>query len=151
MTPPSVTQPLQDVAACYIVHDGRLLMVQRRRKEGALEWAGPSGKVEPGETAEQAAVREAREEVGLNIAVERRLGDRIHPYTGRHLIYFACRIVDGEATVTAPNELMAIEWCDLPTVLARWEPLGPEGIFPPVREYLQRSLRDASPTGKRST
>lgn len=29
-----------DVAACYIVRNGRLLMVRRRQKEGALEWAG---------------------------------------------------------------------------------------------------------------
>src|SRR5262249_8102874 len=72
------------VAAWYIVKDRRLLMVRRVKQDGGLEWAGPSGQVELGETPEAAAVREVREELGLNVAVERRLGDRIHPATGRH-------------------------------------------------------------------
>jgi 8-oxo-dGTP diphosphatase len=116
-------------------------MVRRRRREGALEWAGISGSVEPGETPEQAAVREVSEEVGLDVVVERRLGDRVHPYTHRHLIYFACRPAGGgEPVIAAPDEVEAVEWCDLPTVLERWAGLGPDGIYPPVRQHLERSL-----------
>lgn len=102
-----------DVAVCYIVEAGRLLMVRRRFHRGAPEWAGPSGNVEPGETAEHAAVREAYEEVGLTVEVIHRLGERVHPASGRHLIYFACRILAGEPRVIAPEEITAIEWCDL--------------------------------------
>ena len=105
------------VAVCYIVEDGRLLMVQRRRRQGAPEWAGPSGNLEPGETPEEAAVREVREEVGLQVEVVRRLGDRVHPTSGRHLVYFACKVVSGDATVVDRDEIAAVEWCDLSTVL----------------------------------
>jgi 8-oxo-dGTP diphosphatase len=133
--------PLPSVAACYIVRDGMLLMVRRRRQEGALEWAGPSGNVEPGETPEQAAVREVAEEVGLTVVVERRLGERVHPATGRHLVYLVCRIVAGEPAVVDDEEISAVEWCDLASVEERWAGL-PGGIFAPVREYLDQALVD---------
>jgi 8-oxo-dGTP pyrophosphatase MutT (NUDIX family) len=51
------------IAAAVIVVDGRLF--RRAVAEGALVWQFPAGKVEPGESAEDAAVREAGEETGL--------------------------------------------------------------------------------------
>jgi 8-oxo-dGTP diphosphatase len=140
--PASVTG-LPSVAVCYIVKNGRLLMVRRRKSEGGLEWAGPSGQVEPGEKPEEAAVREVREEVGLTVAVERRLGDRVHPGSGRHLIYFACSIVSGDPALVADDEITAIEWCDLATVRARWADIK-GGIFPPVLAYLEATMGDTS-------
>jgi 8-oxo-dGTP diphosphatase len=131
------------VAACYIVKNRRLLMVRRIKQEGGLEWAAVSGQVEVGETPEQAAVREVREEVGLSVAVERRLGDRIHPATARHLIYFACRIVAGDPALVADQEISAIEWCDLATVKERWANLK-GGIFPPVLAYLEETMSETS-------
>jgi 8-oxo-dGTP diphosphatase len=127
------------VAACYIVQDGRLLMVRRRLRDGASEWTGPSGNVEPGETPEEAGVREVKEEVGLTVEVVRRLGERVHPATGRHLIYLVCRVVADEATVVDYEEVTTVEWCDLPTVLKRWAGLK-GGIYPAVREYLKHAL-----------
>ena len=131
------------VAACYIVRNRRLLMVRRLKRDGGLEWAGPSGQIEPGESPEQAAVREVREEVGLTVAVERRLGDRVHPAPGRHLIYFACRIVSGAPALVAEQEISAIEWCDLATVKERWANLE-GGIYPPVLAYLEETMSDVS-------
>lgn len=129
------------VATCYIVRNHRLLMVRRVRQDGP-EWAGPSGQVEPGETPEEAAVREVREELGLTVAVERRLGERVHPATGRHLIYFVCRIVSGVPALVAEEEISAIEWCDLATVKERWANLK-GGIFPPVLAYLEQTMSAA--------
>ena len=127
------------VAACYIVRDGRLLLVRRRLRDGAPEWTGPSGNVELGETPEVAAVREVKEEVGLTVEVVSRLGERVHPATGRHLIYLVCRVVAGEATVVDHDEVTAVEWCNLATVLERWAGLK-GGIYPAVREYLEQAL-----------
>ena len=132
------------MAACYIVQDGRLLMVRRRLRDRAPEWTGPSGNVEPGETSEEAAVREVREEVGLTVEVVRRLGERVHPATDRHLVYLVCRVVAGEATIVDQEEVTAVEWCDLPTVLERWAGLK-GGIYPAVREYLEEALGGSEP------
>lgn len=53
--------------------DGRVLIVQRspRRRTLPGRWSVISGFIEPGETAMQAAVREVREEVGLEVVAER--------------------------------------------------------------------------------
>lgn len=52
-----------------IVHDsaGRLLLIKRGRPPGRGLWSLPGGRVEPGETDEQAVTRELREETGLSI------------------------------------------------------------------------------------
>lgn len=126
-------------------------MVRRRLRDAGPEWTGPSGNVEPGEMPEEAAVREVKEEVGLTVEVVRRLGERVHPATGRHLIYLVCRVVAGEPTVVGHEEVAAVEWCDLHTVLERWAGLK-DGIYAAVREYLEQALGanepDTSATGR---
>lgn len=52
-------------AAVCIVHDGRLLTV---RKSGSLRFQLPGGKIDPGETPIEAALREVHEEVGLALS-----------------------------------------------------------------------------------
>ncbi|MET8452193.1 NUDIX domain-containing protein [Streptomyces sp. NPDC005209] len=58
-------------AAVCVVDEGRVLL-QRRRDDGA--WGFPGGAVELGESAEEAAVREVREETGLDVRVTGLLG-----------------------------------------------------------------------------
>jgi 8-oxo-dGTP diphosphatase len=135
--------PKPTVAACYIVRDGRLLMVRRRFREGTLEWAGPSGNIHPGESAERAAVRETMEEVGIEIEPIRILGHRVHPATGRHLIYVACRYVSGAPRVADHEEVAAVEWVPIPEALERWANLT-GGVYPPVREYLVAAMAEAT-------
>jgi ADP-ribose pyrophosphatase YjhB (NUDIX family) len=48
---------------------GRLLLIKRGHPPSAGRWSIPGGRVEEGETLEQAAVREAREETGLDVVV----------------------------------------------------------------------------------
>jgi 8-oxo-dGTP diphosphatase len=50
---------------CFIVKDGRVLLIRKKRGLGAGKINGPGGKLEPGETAHDAAVREVREEIGV--------------------------------------------------------------------------------------
>lgn len=125
------------VAVCYIVVSGKLLMVQRRDPEWIPEWGAPAGTTRPLETPEQAAVRECREEVGLEVEVMERLGGRLHPASGRNLVYFACQIISGEVTLS--DDLVAMEWCDWPTVRARWTSYR-GGIAEPVAKYLMAAL-----------
>jgi 8-oxo-dGTP diphosphatase len=53
---------------------GRLLLIRRRNEPGAGRWSLPGGRIEPGETDEQAVVREVREETGLSVRAGRLLG-----------------------------------------------------------------------------
>ena len=53
---------------------GRLLLVRRNHEPHLGEWSFPSGYVDAGEVLEEAAVREAKEETGLDVRIERLLG-----------------------------------------------------------------------------
>lgn len=65
--------PLEVVAA--VIEDAGLVLACRRRagKAAAGRWEFPGGKIEPGETAAEALVREIREELGIGIRVLRHL------------------------------------------------------------------------------
>jgi 8-oxo-dGTP diphosphatase len=61
---------LRFVAAALIVRDGEILICQRRADQPmALQWEFPGGKIEPGETPEQALARELDEELGIAAVV----------------------------------------------------------------------------------
>ncbi|MFJ3142800.1 NUDIX hydrolase [Streptomyces halstedii] len=124
------------VAAAVVVHEGRVLMVRRRVREGELSWQFPAGKVEPGEEREDAAVRETQEETGLTVAAVKLLGERVHPKTGRLMSYTACQILGGTAHVADTEELAELAWVahgEIPEYV-------PYGLFQPVQEYLDAAL-----------
>lgn len=124
------------VAAAIVIRDRRVLLARRRIPEGLLVWTFPSGKVEPGESGEDAAVRETREEVGLITSAVKTLGARVHPATGRRMIYVVCELLAGVAHVADADELADVEWCDRARVIR----LVPFPFFPPVQEYLDGNL-----------
>ncbi len=125
------------IAAAIIVDEGRVLMVRRNVKEGSLSWQFPAGEVEPGETNEQAAAREAEEETGVTVRPTQLLGERVHPNTGRLMLYVACDLVSGTAHVGDEEELAEVAWCDRAT-LAEYVPYP---LFEPVQEHLNGLLR----------
>lgn len=56
-------------AAAVVIEDDRVVLVRRGRPPAYGEWSLPGGAVEPGETLEEAVVREVEEEIGLNVEV----------------------------------------------------------------------------------
>lgn len=125
------------VAGAVVAHQGRVLLVRRRVPEGRLSWQFPAGKVEPGESFEQAAVRETKEEAGLDVVVVARLGERVHPITGRTVSYTACEVADGTACVANADEFAEIAWVTLAEI--PW--YIPYGLFEPVQRHLEAVLR----------
>ncbi|MBV9026360.1 MAG: NUDIX hydrolase [Streptomycetaceae bacterium] len=120
------------ISAAIVVHEGKVLMVRRRVREGELMWQFPAGRIELGETAEDAAVRETQEETGLAVEAVKLLGERVHPKTGRAMSYTACTVLSGEAHVADEDELDAIAWvahAEIPEYV-------PYGLYEPVQEYL---------------
>lgn len=124
------------ISAAVIVRNHRVLLVKRRVKEGSLSWQFPAGGVEPGETPEQAAIREAQEETTLVASEIKSLGNRIHPKTGRQMYYIACDAPDGFAAVGDEEELAAVAWVTLDELVE----YVPAGFFEPVQEYLNDAL-----------
>jgi 8-oxo-dGTP diphosphatase len=124
------------IAAAVIVHDGKVLLVKRRVKEGSLSWQFPAGEVEEGESGGAAAVRETGEETGLNVADVKVLGERVHPNTGRTMIYIACNVVAGEARVVDDEELVDFAWADNESL----KEYVPYSFYGPVQTYLDNML-----------
>ncbi len=65
-------------AGAVVMQDGRCLILKKRR-----EWVFPKGHLEEGETAEQAALREVREETGVEIAIDEWLGTTRYEFADR--------------------------------------------------------------------
>lgn len=96
---------------------GRLLMVRRGHEPDLGRWSLPGGRVEPGETDEQATVREVREETGLDVeVVGEPVGEVELPLGGGRVavvVDFRCRPRPG----TDPSDLRAgddaddARWC----------------------------------------
>lgn len=124
------------ISAAIITLDDKVLMVRRRISEGELMWQFPAGAIEPGETPEQAAVRETLEETGLKVEAASLIGQRVHPKTGREMSYTACQVIDGEAHVADAEELDAVAW----VALGEIPEYVPYGLFEPVQQYLDDAL-----------
>lgn len=58
-------KPVERANLCFVIKDGRVLLIRKKRGLGAGKINAPGGKLEPGETPAQAAVRETQEEVGV--------------------------------------------------------------------------------------
>jgi 8-oxo-dGTP diphosphatase len=67
-------QRIPCVGAIITDAGGRLLLIKRGHDPGAGLWSLPGGRVEPGETDEEAVVREIREETGLSVVCDRLVG-----------------------------------------------------------------------------
>jgi mutator protein MutT len=59
---------LRQATLCFLVRPGELLLAMKKRGFGVGKWNGYGGKLQPGETLEQAAQRELTEESGVSVA-----------------------------------------------------------------------------------
>jgi 8-oxo-dGTP diphosphatase len=55
----------QRATLLFVIRDGHVLLIHKKRGLGAGNINGPGGRLEPGETPEEAAIRETREEIGV--------------------------------------------------------------------------------------
>ncbi|MGC4085194.1 MAG: NUDIX hydrolase [Vicinamibacterales bacterium] len=101
------------------VDDGRLVLVRRAIEPGYGKWVFPGGYVDRGEPLTAAAIREAREESGLDVRLDGLIN--IYSYAGRApviVVYAATAIggqfqIDDESLEGSTIEIAAIPWDDL--------------------------------------
>ena len=86
------------VAGILLVRDGRILLTRRSEEmsQGAGRWAFPGGFVESGETTEEAAVRETREEANVDATITGIVGMPHSMVAARHLVTVYRGEADGE-------------------------------------------------------
>ena len=99
---------MTDVVAALIWENGKFLACQRpAHKARGLLWEFVGGKVEMGETPEQALIRECREELAVTIAVQDVFMEVIHEYPDLtvRLILFNARIAEGTPQMLEHNDI----------------------------------------------
>jgi ADP-ribose pyrophosphatase YjhB (NUDIX family) len=114
---------------------GRLLLIRRANEPGRGLWSLPGGRVESGETDEQAVVREVAEETGLVVTAGDLVG-RLQIPAGEGVVYdvgdYRCTVVGG--TLAAATDALDGAWLDpravattpgLADILTEW------GVLPP--------------------
>lgn len=104
-----------EVVAAIIMRGGKILATQRGYGDLAGGWEFPGGKMEPGETPEEALVREIREELDAGIAVDSFITTVDHDYEAFHLTMhcYLCSVVEGRLRLL---EHSAAQWLDAATI-----------------------------------
>lgn len=129
------TMKTVEVVAAVIISGGRVFATQRGYGEWKDWWEFPGGKIEAGETPEEALRREIREELDIEISVGETLGTVEYDYPAFHLTMhcYLCAISEGElrlleheaARWLSPESLDSVRW--LPADLT---------ILDSIRKYL---------------
>lgn len=99
---------MTEVAAALIWDKDRFMICRRpAHKSNALLWEFVGGKLEPGETKQEALIRECREELGITVNVGEEFFDVVHQYPDIlvHLTLFNATIAEGTPEL--------LEHCDL--------------------------------------
>lgn len=108
------------VAAAVIRKDGRVFATQRGYGPYKDGWEFPGGKIEPGETPQEALIREIREELEICVAVGDKLAQAEYDYPDFHLSMscYLCAVLSGRLTLKeheaarwlGPEEMDAVDW-----------------------------------------
>ncbi len=120
----TLEQPLYAyvVAGVVIEKDGKYLLVQEKQPKAYGLWNLPAGKVDVGESLEEAAIREAREEVGYDVEIDTQLG--LFHRTPREAIKhaFSSRIIGGDLHFSK-EELLDARWFSFDEIMSMKESL----------------------------
>lgn len=117
------------VVGAVIVENGKILCAQRGpSKSLPLKWEFPGGKIEEGESPQEALRREINEEMGCEIEIGEQVEHTVYEYDFGlvHLTTYYCKLLEGKPILTehvsikwlSPNELKSLDWApaDIPAI-----------------------------------
>jgi 8-oxo-dGTP pyrophosphatase MutT (NUDIX family) len=118
-----------------------IALASRRTRRGDLAWGLPKGAIEPGEAAESAAVREAKEETGLEAEIELALGDVRYFYVWegvriRKVVHFFLMRATGGDVSLHDHEMEEVRWFPVSEAVSRATYSGEREILARARDRL---------------
>jgi NADH pyrophosphatase NudC (nudix superfamily) len=124
------------VAGCVLEKDGKYLLVQERQQKVYGKWNLPAGRVDIGETIEQAAIRETLEETGYQVKLVKKLRIEHDDATRPVLHSFKANITGGNLKFQE-DELLDAQWF----TFAEIEKLQTDGKI--RADWVVRSIEDS--------
>ncbi len=127
-------KPEPKVGVAVLIQKGdRLLLNKRKNTHGAGTWAPPGGYLKFGESFEDCATRETKEETGIDITEVRFrvITSDVFEAEQKHFItiWMDAKYLSGEPQVAAPDEESELEWFT-------WDAL-PQPLFLPLQHLLE--------------
>lgn len=137
----------KEVSAGGVVYrrDGEridVVLASRRTRRGELAWGLAKGGIEEGETKEDAAIREVREETGLTAEIEADLGDTKYMYVWddlriRKTVHFFLMRATGGDPADRDDEMEDVQWFPLERALKRAAYRGEREVLGRAAELLR--------------
>lgn len=130
---------LPEIVLGIIKQNGKVLIIQRAKEEKGsgdvkLSWAFPGGKVEEGETKEQAVERELLEETGYEVEVKDVISERQHPQFPVYVYYIECKLKsDHPVQQPQDEEIKEVKWAKISELTNYFT----TNLDPKVAEYLK--------------
>lgn len=130
-----------------IIIRNRHIALIKRQRDGHIYYVIPGGGMETGETPEQTAIRESREELGLHVAIERLLAKVV--FHGREQFYFYARVTGGHFGTGKGPEMTGKYPPERGTYTPVWVPLKDLeriNLFPPsIAQLVVNSAKSGWP------
>ena len=123
------------VSACSIIRkDNKLVLLKRGIEPGYGKWVFPGGYVDRGEKLEQAAIRETKEETGVDVCIDELVGGYSYQGSPVIVIVYAATILGGE--LRAMDE--ALEICLYTRDEIPWDDLAFPSTSDALKDYCRR-------------
>lgn len=110
-------QPRERAALLFVIRNGKMLLIHKKKGLGAGKINGPGGRIEPGENPQEAAVREVQEELLVTPIGVRQVGELMFQFTDGFSIHgyvFTAQDCDGEPQETEEATPLWVSVSDIP-------------------------------------
>ena len=105
----SAWEPVERATLLFVLHDGQVLLIHKKKGLGAGKINGPGGRLDPGETPLQAAIREVQEELRVTPTGVKKAGELSFQFTDGFSIHGYVFTATGcEGTPTETNEAIPL-------------------------------------------
>lgn len=98
-------KPVDVATLLFVIDNGKILLIRKKRGFGAGKISGPGGRLEPGETIERCAIRETQEELGITPTGVQKAGELLFQFADGYSIHGHVFTASGhEGTPIATDE-----------------------------------------------